>query len=94
MLFKLIFLVVYQNYLIPKGTVLAATTVSMNCSENLYKEPETFMPERYLDNTKTLHAASKGNVNNRDQFTFGWGRRICPGIAMVSYTFEDTRKIN
>lgn len=56
---------------------------TLHFDKEFYLEPEKFIPERFLEDTKTLYAASNGNVKNRDQFVFGWGRRLCPGIAMV-----------
>jgi cytochrome P450 len=82
-------IVIYKNYLIPKGSILVSNLHTLHFDENLYHQPEQFIPERFLENEKTLYANSNGNVNNRDQFIFGWGRRICPGIAIVSiYVFR------
>lgn len=39
-------------------------------------EPEKFKPERFMSNTKTMHAAANGKLEDRDQFNFGWGRHV------------------
>ncbi|KAF8749674.1 cytochrome P450 [Rhizoctonia solani] len=81
---------VYRNYDIPKGTVLA-----MSRDESIYKDPEVFNPDRFLDpNVPPLPG-------------FGWGRRKCPGsyyaqaavfVSITSllamFTFEKKRDSN
>jgi len=50
----------------------------------LYKDPETFDPARFLD--KPLSAAEYLNINDpyeRDHFTYGAGRRVCPGVHVA-----------
>lgn len=37
-----------------------------------------------MNDTRSMYASSNGNVQNRDHYVFGWGRRICPGIFLVS----------
>jgi cytochrome P450 len=50
----------------------------------LHNDPTTFSPERYL--SKPLGAAEYVNTNDpldRDHFTYGAGRRVCPGIHVA-----------
>jgi cytochrome P450 len=50
----------------------------------LYDEPEEFNPARYLN--KPLSAAEYINSNDpydRDHFTYGAGRRVCPGVHVA-----------
>lgn len=50
----------------------------------LHDDPQTFNPERYL--SKPLSAAYYVNSNDayeRDHFTYGAGRRVCPGIHVA-----------
>ncbi|KAG1642294.1 hypothetical protein G6F44_004971 [Rhizopus delemar] len=75
--------VVYKDYVIPKGTILISNAHTTNNDPRLFSEPEKFKPERYLDDPKSLYASSNGSIQNRELFTFGWGRRICPGIYMA-----------
>lgn len=54
---------------------------------SLYKDPENFEPSRYLD--KPLPAADYFNVNDpyeRDHFTYGAGRRVCPGVHVAEHS--------
>jgi hypothetical protein len=39
--------------------------------------------KRYLNQTKSIMSRTRGKFENRDLYTFGWGRRICPGIHLV-----------
>jgi hypothetical protein len=51
---------------------------------SIHDDPTTFNPSRYLD--KPLSAAEYINVNDpyqRDHFTYGAGRRVCPGVHVA-----------
>ncbi len=57
---------------------------AIHYNETLYPNPETFDPARFLNHT--LPAAdyiNSNNPNERDHFTYGAGRRICPGIHVA-----------
>lgn len=52
--------------------------------ETLHSDPRAFNPSRYLD--KPLPAADYININDpfqRDHFTYGAGRRVCPGVHVA-----------
>ncbi|KAI9493967.1 cytochrome P450 [Zychaea mexicana] len=72
----------YNGYLIPKGTAILASTYTLNLSEEFYDNPREFIPERYLYDKRPLSVSVNANSQTRDQFVFGWGRRICPGVHM------------
>ncbi|EUC65113.1 cytochrome P450 family protein, partial [Rhizoctonia solani AG-3 Rhs1AP] len=57
----------YKGYRIPKGAIIFGNVWAMTRDETVYKNPEVFDPDRFLDPTTPL---SPG---------FGWGRRRCPG---------------
>lgn len=51
---------------------------------DLHPNPDVFDPARFLD--KPLPAADYINANNpydRDHFTYGAGRRVCPGVHVA-----------
>lgn len=51
---------------------------------SIHPDPDNFAPERYLD--KPLSAAEYINVKDaydRDHFTYGAGRRVCPGVHVA-----------
>ncbi|KAG0746254.1 hypothetical protein G6F57_003810 [Rhizopus arrhizus] len=75
--------IVYKDYVIPKGTVLISNNHTTNNDPNFFPEPEKFKPERYLGDIRSIYASSNGAIQSRENFSFGWGRRICPGIYMA-----------
>jgi cytochrome P450 len=72
-----------DQYIIPKGTIVLTSMKSLHENPKVYENPEKFVPERFLNNTKSMYASANGKVSDRDHFNFGWGRRICPGIYLV-----------
>ncbi|KAI9276734.1 cytochrome P450 [Phascolomyces articulosus] len=72
----------YQGYIIPKGTAVLANTFTMNFNEEFYDDPKAFIPERYMNDQRPLSVSVNASVKTRDQFVFGWGRRLCPGVHM------------
>jgi cytochrome P450 len=47
---------------------------SMHRNPKIYTDPNTFYPERFMDNLKTMQSAANGKLEGRDHFNFGWGR--------------------
>lgn len=57
---------------------------AIHMDPNLHENPSEFQPERYLN--KPLSAAEYINSNDpyeRDHFTYGAGRRVCPGVHVA-----------
>ncbi|CAO3635540.1 unnamed protein product [Cunninghamella blakesleeana] len=75
--------VILRNYFIPKGSVIATSMEAIHFNSDFYDDPETFNPDRFAKNNKSLMSCANGNILDRDQFNFGWGRRICPGIHLA-----------
>ncbi|KAG1548549.1 hypothetical protein G6F49_009865 [Rhizopus delemar] len=75
--------VTVSGYLIPKGTILISSMAAMHKNPDFYKDPDEFIPERFLNNTNRMGAAANTKIEDRDHFGFGWGRRICPGIHLA-----------
>lgn len=57
----------YKGYRIPKGAIVAGNVWAMTRDETVYKSPEVFDPDRFLD------------PSTPPPPVFGWGRRRCPG---------------
>ncbi|KAI0753233.1 cytochrome P450 [Daedaleopsis nitida] len=64
----------YRGYCIPKGSIIIANIWAYSRNPDVYPDPETFFPERFLKDGRL-------NAEVRDSATiaFGYGRRICPG---------------
>ncbi|KAL7622129.1 hypothetical protein AAE478_007631 [Parahypoxylon ruwenzoriense] len=74
----------YNGYLIPKGAGVLNNVWAINMDPSRHPEPRRFDPERYRDDYQSLaDAAANSDASKRDQFTFGAGRRICPGIHVA-----------
>lgn len=67
-------LVTWNGYYIPQGSTLLSNMYTMHRSDSVYDNADEFIPERFLDNTNTMLAASNGRLQNRDHYNFGWGR--------------------
>ncbi|KAK2460236.1 hypothetical protein APHAL10511_007625 [Amanita phalloides] len=67
---------VYKGFSIPKGTLVLPNGWALGRDESVYANPEDFDPERFLLPDGTLN-------DDRIDFAFGYGRRICPGRHMA-----------
>ncbi|KAH9952753.1 CyP450 monooxygenase [Russula dissimulans] len=71
---------VYRGFFIPKGPIHRSYPRAVLHNPDLYPDPETFKPERFLNKDGTC----------RDDPTialaFGAGKRICPGRHLVDAT--------
>ncbi|KAJ3481079.1 hypothetical protein NLI96_g7909 [Meripilus lineatus] len=73
---------VYNGMYIPKDTVVILDCYTLHHNEERYPDPFTFNPDRYLgDNSSCADSANLPDAMQRDHWTYGAGRRICPGIA-------------
>ena len=67
---------------IPKGSTIILNVMGLHLDPQRYSEPETFRPENF--NGLTAPASelcnSRTPETGRDHYTYGAGRRICPGI--------------
>ncbi|KAG8100957.1 hypothetical protein GUJ93_ZPchr0297g40545 [Zizania palustris] len=66
-----------MGYTIPKGAKVLINVWTMGRNENIWQEPEKFMPERFLGRTVGF---SGGDL---ELIPFGAGRRICPGMPLA-----------
>ena len=76
--------VVYNDYFIPKGTVVTISQYAIHFDPSRYQDAEEFIPERYVDHTLKAGAYSgHPDPYARDHFGFGAGRRVCPGMHLA-----------
>ncbi|KAF3767438.1 putative cytochrome P450 oxidoreductase [Cryphonectria parasitica EP155] len=64
----------YRGYRIPKNAILLPAVHWFSRDPDVYHDPETFKPERYL---------APHSEPDPSSFVFGFGRRICPGKRLA-----------
>ncbi|EAS37458.3 uncharacterized protein CIMG_02812 [Coccidioides immitis RS] len=67
----------WGKYNFPENTGLTINTYAIHNDPELYPEPHIFMPERWEGRIKAAHG------ENQLLFTFGAGRRFCPGKSLA-----------
>ncbi|KAF2183899.1 cytochrome P450 [Zopfia rhizophila CBS 207.26] len=74
----------YNEYFIPKGSVIVANVWGMHYDAERYPKPEMYDPMRFIDHKLgSAQAAAAGDPLARPHFSFGAGRRICPGMHVA-----------
>lgn len=71
----------YMGYKIPKGAVVINNVYSINMDPTQYPNPRRFEPDRYKDDLPSAPTAQ--DVSNRDDVSFGAGRRHCQGMHVA-----------
>ncbi|KAJ9102651.1 hypothetical protein QFC19_004760 [Naganishia cerealis] len=69
----------YEGYHIPAGTTLIPNHWSIHLDPKLYPEPESFKPERFIQDGKLVGTSQ----SERGHHSYGFGRRICPGMYIA-----------
>lgn len=69
-----------DGFTVPKGAQILVNAWAIGRDPATWADPNTFMPERFLDKTK-----STIDYKGRDfeLIPFGAGRRICPGLPLA-----------
>lgn len=74
----------YEGYFLPKGTIVFANAWSIHREEELYDQGDSFIPERFLESKFGSREDEKGgNDHRRTTYSFGAGRRVCPGQRLA-----------
>ena len=74
----------YMGYHLPKGAGVIVNNYTIHTDPSRYPEPREFNPDRYqYDFQNASDSAANPDVSQRDQFTFGTGRRICQGMHVA-----------
>ncbi|KAL9560682.1 hypothetical protein ACKAV7_015173 [Fusarium commune] len=75
---------VYNGYYIPKNCVVRVNHWMMYSNDERYSNPEKFDPERFINHTQSAAASANAvDASGRDHFSYGGGKRICPGIHLA-----------
>ncbi|KAJ6484172.1 cytochrome P450 [Mycena sanguinolenta] len=69
----------YRGYRIPAGSLVIGNTWVILHDKEMYADPHSFNPERFLLDGKLNPA-----VRDPETAVFGFGRRICPGRYMAT----------
>lgn len=64
----------YNGYFIPKGTMVIPNVWQISRDPNVYEDPSTFNPDRFINDP---------NIRDPRDFIFGFGRRACPGSYLA-----------
>ncbi|XP_051126771.1 ferruginol synthase-like [Andrographis paniculata] len=67
-----------MGYTIPKDTQILINVWCMARDSNIWSDPDSFQPERFLDKKIEFEG------HHFEYLPFGSGRRICPGISLGS----------
>ncbi|KAI1195959.1 putative cytochrome P450 [Nemania serpens] len=74
----------YMGFRLPKGAGVLNNVYAIHNDASRYPRPRQFDPERFRDDAQSFfQAATNPDVSQRDQFAFGAGRRICPGMHVA-----------
>ncbi|XP_055889685.1 cytochrome P450 2C31-like isoform X1 [Biomphalaria glabrata] len=69
--------IMFKDYLIPKGTIIIPSLDSVLLSEEVWGDPRSFRPERFLD------AAGQELIDKEEFIPFSIGNRACLGKALA-----------
>ncbi|KAG2128831.1 cytochrome P450 [Suillus cothurnatus] len=68
----------WRGYCIPEGATVYGCHWTLSRDPIVFPDPETFNPQRWLDSEGRLR-------NNNTKFiTYGFGRRVCPGLYLAN----------
>lgn len=70
---------VFEGYSIPKGTTVLACAYSIHLRSEDFDNPQDFNPDRYMANPYGTKYAPTEEDGRKATYTFGAGRRVCPG---------------
>ncbi|KAL7783870.1 cytochrome P450 [Trichoderma ceciliae] len=78
-----------RGYRIPKGTTIMTNVWTIQRDPDFYDEPDHFEPERFLRNPLGIKDGAP-TENRKPLYTFGFGRRECPGKEFFFQQMELT----
>ncbi|KAG1797149.1 cytochrome P450 [Suillus variegatus] len=76
--------ILWRGYCIPKGATVYGCHWTLSRDPTVFPDPETFNPQRWLDSEGRL------NDDHTKFITFGFGRRVCPGLHLANQSLYIT----
>ncbi|CBX95800.1 hypothetical protein IAQ61_004634 [Plenodomus lingam] len=73
----------YNNIYIPAQSVVCLQQYPIHYNPEIYPNPESFNPDRFLGYTYGSGHYAAGPAEARDHWAFGAGRRICSGVHLA-----------
>ncbi|CAK4913797.1 unnamed protein product [Aphanomyces euteiches] len=76
-----------KPYFIPKGTTIAVSTGALHRNPKYWSQPDTFIPERFLEDTKAFasdQALRHGQGNTYFYMPFSTGPKKCIGMRFAT----------
>ncbi len=69
---------------LPKGSIIFLNVWGLNHDPTRFPSPDVFDPDRYIGRTLLASEyAASADFEKRDHYSYGAGRRICPGIHLA-----------
>lgn len=68
---------------LPKGTTIIVNAWGLHYEETRFKNPEVFDPDHFEGVTTLAPELANGPWEKRDHYTYGTGRRFCPGVHVA-----------
>ncbi|EIW84580.1 cytochrome P450 [Coniophora puteana RWD-64-598 SS2] len=92
----------YNGYVIPEGTTILGSHWAISRDSTAYPNPDSFLPSRWLESPTTSPPSSPKLRTDLRFFTYGFGRRVCPGqhvanrslflnLALIFWAFDVVR---
>lgn len=78
-----------HGYSIPRGTTVMTNVWAIQRDPDFYDEPDRFIPERYIRHPLGIKDGAS-EQNRKALYTFGFGRRECPGKEFYCQQMEIT----
>ncbi|KAJ7737916.1 cytochrome P450 [Mycena maculata] len=76
----------YKNYVLPKNTTVILNIYSIFHNPDIFEDHDVFNPDRFM---QTKFGTRPGmDIDFRDNFLFGAGRRICPAQHVAHATMQ------
>lgn len=75
--------ITYRDIYIPANSVVCLQQYPIHYDVNLYPNPHNFDPSRFLGHPHGSGYYAAGPATARDHWSFGAGRRVCPGVHLA-----------